>query len=266
MEHGHDDVRAFTARPLPRAVELLRTSQGIVERGKGHPAYPWIARHLPVLYDALWAPDTDGERRGWARERLQYFAVVEAEAFWKARTRNRASSRREGMWNDWGRYLTVVAWVAAYMTAARYVRKETPPLNAAVDIMQAIADDLYLFWIEELGPRILLAQKRRGGRSTLDEAGLIWVLKQSWAFGAGTQEDRTLVAVIGLVCRESLVKYRISPAQAAAVYQVLRQRHGIDLKSPEACRKRFARICERVKREEPRITQIAEAIRTIPTE
>jgi hypothetical protein len=266
MEHDQEGVRAFTARPLPPAMELLRTSQEIAERGKGHSAYPWIARHLPVLYDALWAPDTDGERRGWARERLQYFAVVEAEAFWKARTRNRASSRSEATWNDWGRYLTMVAWVAAYGAAARYVRKETPPLNAALDIMQAIKDDLYLFWIEKLGPRILNAQKRRDDRSALDEAGLIWVLKQSWALGAETQEDRTIVAAVGVVCPEALVKYRISPAQAVAVYEALREQHGIDVKSPEACRKRFARICERVKREAPRITQIAEAIRTIPTE
>jgi hypothetical protein len=225
-----------------------------------------VAKHLPVLYDTLWAPGMDEGRREWAREKLQYFAVVEAEAFWQAQTRHWKQDGEGATFNDWGRYLTMVAWVAASMTAGRYVQKDTLPLNAVYDITQAIADDLYLWWIEELGPRILRAQQRRGGSSKLDEAGLIWVLKQSWAFGAETQDDRTLVAVIGHVCPEALVKYRISPAQAVAVYEALRERHGIDLRSPEACRKRFARICERAKREEPRITQIAEAIRTIPTE
>jgi hypothetical protein len=266
MGDDRGQVRAFRARPLPTVRELLRVSQEITEREKRRPGYRWVAYHLPVLFDALSAPETEGEKREWARNQLELFAMVEAEAFWKAKTRNQRFARPEAMFNDWGRYLVVVAGMAASMTAARYVRKETLPLNAAADIMDAIQHDLGLFWREGLGLRIVQAQVRRDERSTLDEAALIWVLKQSWAWGAETQDDRTLVAVIGALYPEALVKYRLSPPQAEDVCQILRERHRIDLKSPENCRKRFSRLCERVKREAPRITQIAEAIRTIPTE
>jgi hypothetical protein len=165
-----------------------------------------------------------------------------------------------------GRFLLGVAWMAASITAVQFVRKETLPMNAARDIMQAITEDLYLFWTEELGPRIVRAQAHGDERSTADEAELIWVLKQSWAIGADTQEDKTMIAVIGALYPDALVRYRLTPLEAAEVYQVVRDRHRIDLVSPEACRKRFARLCERVQRDAPHITQIAEAIRKIPTE
>jgi hypothetical protein len=171
------------------------------------------------------------------------------------------------MYDDWGRYLWGVA-VAAFMVAVRDVRKETLPLNAARDIMEAIKHDLHLYWTKEIHPRIDLAQELHGDeRSTADEAALIRVLKVSWALGAETPDDVKMVAVVNTLYPNALERYRLTPAEAQDVYQLLRERHNIDLVSPEACRKRFARFWERVRRQNTsHIWEFADAIRKIPKE